>query len=352
MIYGINTGFGPMAQWRVDDRYLTDLQYNITPQPLDRRRRAAARPLCPGGDDRPARHPAAGPFGHPSRGGRSAGGVHQPRHLPFIPEHGSVGASGDLVQLAHIALTLIGEAVFSRCLSAIREERVAASKALAGPKPAFAGDREQCVEAIRQALYASKIVSYAQGYQLMRAAANTYGWNLNYGGIALMWRGGCIIRSVFLGKIKEAFDRDPNLVNLMLDPFFADQLAAAQDYPAFYQQEIMFRKFSLYPPFCSFCVVSFSGAQEMEVFQAARRFAAILGQQFAAHPGQPLRVLGPTPMNIAMISGKYRYKLTLKCRNDAGFRTLMHAALDAYAAEKLPAKAGMLWTLIPTAIEF
>ena len=74
---------------------------------------------------------------------------------------------------------------------------------------------------------------------------------------------------------------------------------------------------------------------------AARRFAAILGQQFAAHPGQPLRVLGPTPMNIAMISGKYRYKLTLKCRNDAGFRTLMHAALDAYAAEKLPAKAGI-----------
>ena len=119
------------------------------------------------------------------------------------------------------------------------------------------------------------------------------------------------------------------------------QLAAAQDYPAFYQQEIMFRKFSLYPPFCSFCVVSFSGAQEMEVFQAARRFAAILGQQFAAHPGQPLRVLGPAPMNIAMISGKYRYKLTLKCRNDAGFRTLMHAALDAYAAEKLPAKAGI-----------
>ena len=119
------------------------------------------------------------------------------------------------------------------------------------------------------------------------------------------------------------------------------QLAAAQDYPAFYQQEIMFRKFSLYPPFCSFCVVSFSGAQEMEVFQAARRFAAILGQQFAAHPGQPLRVLGPTPMNIAMISGKYRYKLTLKCRNDAGFRALMHAALDAYAAEKLPAKAGI-----------
>ena len=126
-------------------------------------------------------------------------------------------------------LTLIGEAVFSRCLSAVREERVAASRVLSGPRPAFTGDRAAYVEAIRQALYASKIVSYAQGYQLMRAAANTYGWNLNYGGIALMWRGGCIIRSVFLGKIKEAFERDPDLVNLMLDPFFADQLAAAQD---------------------------------------------------------------------------------------------------------------------------
>ena len=105
---------------------------------------------------------------------------------------------------------------------------MAASKVLSGPRPAFTGDREACVEAIRQALYASKIVSYAQGYQLMRAAANTYGWTLNYGGIALMWRGGCIIRSVFLGKIKEAFERDADLVNLMLDPFFADQLAAAQ----------------------------------------------------------------------------------------------------------------------------
>ena len=127
-----------------------------------------------------------------------------------------------------VPLTLIGEAVFARCLSAAKEERVAASRVLSGPRPAFTGDRAAYVEAIRQALYASKIVSYAQGYQLMRAAANTYGWNLNYGGIALMWRGGCIIRSVFLGKIKEAFERDADLVNLMLDPFFADQLAAAQ----------------------------------------------------------------------------------------------------------------------------
>ena len=127
-----------------------------------------------------------------------------------------------------IPLTLIGESVFARCLSALKEERVAASGTLAGPKPAIAGDRDAFVEDIRQALYASKIVSYAQGYQLMRSAARTYGWNLNYGGIALMWRGGCIIRSRFLGKIKEAFDRQPALTNLMLDEFFRAELAAAQ----------------------------------------------------------------------------------------------------------------------------
>jgi 6-phosphogluconate dehydrogenase len=119
-----------------------------------------------------------------------------------------------------VPLTLIGEAVFSRCLSAIKSERVAASKVLSGPVPKFEGDRKQFIEDIKNALYASKIVSYAQGYTLMRAAAGTYGWNLNYGGIALMWRGGCIIRSVFLGKIKEAFDKNPGLTNLLLDPFF------------------------------------------------------------------------------------------------------------------------------------
>ena len=127
-----------------------------------------------------------------------------------------------------IPLTLIGESVFARCLSAIKEERVAASKLLTGTKPAFEGDRAAFIEDIRQALYASKIVSYAQGYQLMRAAARTYGWNLNYGGIALMWRGGCIIRSRFLGRIKEAFDADPDLVNLMLDGFFRGELEKAQ----------------------------------------------------------------------------------------------------------------------------
>jgi 6-phosphogluconate dehydrogenase len=125
-------------------------------------------------------------------------------------------------------LTLIGEAVFARCLSALKEERVEASKILDGPKETYSGDKKAFIEDLRQSLYASKIVSYAQGYQLMRAAAKEYGWNLNYGGIALMWRGGCIIRSVFLGRITEAFDRNPDLVNLLLDPFFKDAVEKAQ----------------------------------------------------------------------------------------------------------------------------
>ena len=128
-----------------------------------------------------------------------------------------------------VSLTLISEAVFSRCLSAAKEERVIASGVLQGPRTRFEGDREELIRDIKSALYASKIVSYAQGYQLMRAAAKTYGWNLNYGGIALMWRGGCIIRSVFLGKIKEAYDSNPNLTNLVLDPYFADAIRTAQD---------------------------------------------------------------------------------------------------------------------------
>ncbi len=119
-----------------------------------------------------------------------------------------------------IPLTLIGEAVFARCLSAMKEERVAASKAFGSRKVKFEGDKKAFIEDIRKALFASKIISYAQGFTLMRAAAKTYGWNLNYGAIALMWRGGCIIRSVFLGKIKEAFDNNPGLTNLLLDPYF------------------------------------------------------------------------------------------------------------------------------------
>ena len=123
-----------------------------------------------------------------------------------------------------VPLTLIGEAVFSRCLSAMKAERVEAAAAYNRAIPEFTGDRKAFIEQIRQALYASKIISYAQGYTLMRAAAKTYGWNLNYGGIALMWRGGCIIRSVFLGKIKEAYDNNPKLSNLLMDPFFKDTI--------------------------------------------------------------------------------------------------------------------------------
>ncbi len=123
-----------------------------------------------------------------------------------------------------VPLTLIGEAVFARCLSAQKPERVTASKVFPKEIPAFEGDKAAFIEAIRKALYASKIISYAQGYTLMRTAAKTYNWNLNYGGIALMWRGGCIIRSVFLGKIKEAYDKNPTLENLLLDDYFAETM--------------------------------------------------------------------------------------------------------------------------------
>jgi 6-phosphogluconate dehydrogenase len=125
-------------------------------------------------------------------------------------------------------LTLIGEAVYARCLSAMKPERVAASKILNGPKIKIDGDRKAVVEDIRQALLASKLVSYAQGFMLLREAAKEYHWNLNYGGIALVWRAGCIIRSVFLGKIKEAFDRNPALTNLLLDPYFTGLIDRCQ----------------------------------------------------------------------------------------------------------------------------
>jgi 6-phosphogluconate dehydrogenase len=128
-----------------------------------------------------------------------------------------------------VPLTLIGEAVFGRCLSAQKKERVEASKILSGPTPKFEGDKNEFINDLEKALYASKLVSYAQGYVLMKAAAEEYGWNLNNGGIALMWRGGCIIRSVFLGKIKEAFDKNPNLTNLLLDPFFKSKIEEAQN---------------------------------------------------------------------------------------------------------------------------
>jgi 6-phosphogluconate dehydrogenase len=133
-------------------------------------------------------------------------------------------------------VTLIGEAVFARCLSALKEERVAASKILTGPKTTAAQDRKVFIEDVRRALYCSKIISYAQGYMLLREAAKEQGWNLNFGGIALMWRGGCIIRSRFLGKIKEAYDKNPQLTNLLLDGFFSKLL---NDYQASWRRGII-----------------------------------------------------------------------------------------------------------------
>jgi 6-phosphogluconate dehydrogenase len=127
-----------------------------------------------------------------------------------------------------VPLTLIGEAVFGRCLSAAKDERKRAAKIFTSPKIVTPADKAAFINDLEKALYASKVVSYAQGYLLMREAAKEYKWNLNYGGIALMWRGGCIIRSVFLGKIKEAFDRKPDLENLLLDPFFTKIIEDAQ----------------------------------------------------------------------------------------------------------------------------
>jgi 6-phosphogluconate dehydrogenase len=125
-------------------------------------------------------------------------------------------------------VSLISEAVYSRCISALKDQRIKAANILSGPAGKFDGDRVAFIEQVRQALYASKIVSYTQGYMLMQAAAREYGWSLNYGGIALMWRGGCIIRSRFLGDIKSAFDKNPQLENLLIDPFFTQATEAAQ----------------------------------------------------------------------------------------------------------------------------
>jgi 6-phosphogluconate dehydrogenase len=127
-----------------------------------------------------------------------------------------------------IPLTMVVEAVLGRALSSLKDERVIAARVLTGPKPKIAGDKKAFIADLEQAVYASKLISYTQGYMLMRAAAKEYKWNLNYGGIALMWRGGCIIRSVFLGKIKDAFDRNPALTNLLLDPYFAKEIQSAQ----------------------------------------------------------------------------------------------------------------------------
>lgn len=129
-----------------------------------------------------------------------------------------------------VPLSMITESVFSRFLSAMKEERVAASKILSGPaKQAFSGDKQAFIENVRKALFASKIVSYAQGFAQMRAASEEYGWDLKYGNIAMIFRGGCIIRSQFLHNIKEAYDRDPALKNLLLDPYFKNIVESYQD---------------------------------------------------------------------------------------------------------------------------
>ena len=128
-----------------------------------------------------------------------------------------------------IPLTLIAESVYSRTLSAQKDLRVKASKYLSGPKPSFKGDKQAFVKDLEQAVFASKLISYAQGYDLMMEAAREHNWNLNYGGIAHMWRGGCIIRSAFLKDIKEAFEHNPRLENLLLTPYFKEKLEAAQD---------------------------------------------------------------------------------------------------------------------------
>jgi len=128
-----------------------------------------------------------------------------------------------------VAAPTIAEAVFARCMSAVKEERTAAAKVLGGASAAYEGDAEEFIEAIRQALYASKICSYAQGFALMKEAGKEYGWDLKFGEIAKIWRGGCIIRARFLHHITEAYERDPELANLMLDPFFKEVLESAQE---------------------------------------------------------------------------------------------------------------------------
>ena len=176
-------------------------------------------------------------------------------------------------------VTLIGESVFARCLSALKAERVAASKILEGPAAKTVdGDRAAFIEDVRCALYCSKIVSYAQGYMLLRAAAKENGWNLNMGGIALMWRGGCIIRSRFLGKIKEAFDKNPAIQNLLLDSFFS---AALNQYQASWRKALVYAvELGVPTPAFSTALTFFDG------YRAARLPANLLQAQrdyFGAH---------------------------------------------------------------------
>jgi 6-phosphogluconate dehydrogenase len=173
---------------------------------------------------------------------------------------------------------LIGEAVYSRCLSAIKDERVAASSVLRGPERKALSQRAEFIENVRRALYCSKIISYAQGYMLMREAAREQGWNLNFGGIALMWRGGCIIRSRFLGDIKAAFDKNPGLANLLLDEFFSKLLNEYQ--PAWRRAIVQAIEAGVPTPAFSTALAFYDG------FRSARLPANLLQAQrdyFGAH---------------------------------------------------------------------
>ncbi len=185
-----------------------------------------------------------------------------------------------------VPVTLIGESVFARCLSALKDERVQASKVLQGPMPQEAAkkikttdaERAEFIELVRQALYCSKIVSYAQGYMLMRAAEKEYGWKLNMGGIALMWRGGCIIRSIFLGNIKAAYDKNPELANLLLDNFFSSALNKYQGS----WRKVLTRAMELGVPMPTFS----AGLTFFDGFRAARLPANLLQAHrdfFGAH---------------------------------------------------------------------
>jgi 6-phosphogluconate dehydrogenase len=177
-----------------------------------------------------------------------------------------------------VPVTLIGEAVYARCLSAMKDERVAASGVLTGPSHPAAQDREGFIEDVRKALYCSKVVSYAQGYMLLREVAKEQGWNLNLGGIALMWRGGCIIRSRFLGKIKDAFDKNPQLTNLLVDEFFSKVLNDYQ--PAWRRAVIRAIEYGVPTPAFSTALSFYDG------FRTARLPANLLQAQrdfFGAH---------------------------------------------------------------------
>ncbi|MGC9999761.1 MAG: decarboxylating NADP(+)-dependent phosphogluconate dehydrogenase, partial [Bryobacteraceae bacterium] len=177
-----------------------------------------------------------------------------------------------------VPVTLIGEAVYARCLSAMKEERVHAAQVLSGPSRCPIENRKGFIEDVRSALYCSKMISYAQGYMLLREAAKEYKWNLNFGGIALMWRGGCIIRSRFLGKIKEAFDKHPQLENLLVDDFFSTTLLQHQ--PAWRRAIVQAIELGLPTPAFSTALAFFDG------YRCARLPANLLQAQrdyFGAH---------------------------------------------------------------------